>query len=308
MSELYKKYRPKKLDDLIGQEKQVKVLKGLLQNGFPHALLLTGPSGCGKTTTARILRRLLKCNERTGDFQEINAAMSRGIDMVRDISKHINHTSWKGTSRIWYIDESHSLTSEGQESLLKLLEDPPGHAYFFLATTNPGKLKSTIHTRCTEIRFTPLNDKDMETLVRGVLQKEGVKLADIVVEKVVQISEGSARKALVLLEQAYKLPTEEDQIEAVEKSLAKRQGIEVARLLFDPKKGDWARISEVLNNLEDEPETVRHIILSYAASVLTGKDARKFARAFEIIRAFEVNFYDSKKAGLVAACYDLMKK
>lgn len=308
MPELYKKYRPRKLEELVGQEKQVKMLKGLLQNGFPHAILLTGPSGCGKTTTARILRRMLRCNEKTGDFQEINAAMSRGIDMVRDISKHIHHTSWKGTSRIWYIDEAHSLTSEGQESLLKLLEDPPSHAYFFLATTNPGKLKSTIHTRCTEVKFTTLNDKDMDSLVRSVLQKESVKLTDIVIEKVIRVSEGSARKALVILEQAYKLPTEEDQIEAVERSESKRQGIEIARLLFDPKKGDWVRISEVLNNLEDDPETVRHIVLSYASSVLTGKDARKHARAFEIIRAFEVNFYDSKKAGLVATCYDLMKK
>src|SRR5690606_3369465 len=108
---------------------------------IPHAMLFTGPSGCGKTTLARILRVKLRCSD--NDFQEINAADFRGIDSIRSMRQQVGAAPLGGDSRIWLIDEAHSMTADAQNAFLKLLEDTPRHVYFFLATTDPQKLKKT---------------------------------------------------------------------------------------------------------------------------------------------------------------------
>ena len=214
--ELYKKHRPKNFEDLIGQTTAVRLLsKKMKSNNLPHTVLLTGPSGCGKTTVARILKRLLKCSK--GDYKEINTADHRGIEDIREVNRRMRQAPIDGDCRIWLIDEAHKLTNDAQNAFLKMLEDTPKHVYFILATTHPQKLIKTIRTRSTQIDLKSLSNKDLEKLLLSISEKEKFNLPEDVLEKIIENSDGSARKALVLLDQVIELD-EEEMIDAIAKA------------------------------------------------------------------------------------------
>lgn len=311
--ELYHKYRPTKLSQVVGQPDAIRILKGFGSKKLPHFLLFTGPSGCGKTTIARILKGLLKCHDR--DFYELNCADIRGIDMIRDIRSRMNQAPMGGRCRIWLIDEAHRLTGDAQNALLKMLEDTPSHVYFFMATTDPQKLLKTIKTRATEIKVKLLKDKEMAELLLDIIGKEvsGItdengddlsEISDDVVDRIVDVAEGSPRKALVILNQIIGIPSENEQLDAIASSDTKAQAIELARALLNPRS-TWPSVAKILKDLDDDPEQLRYMVLGYCSSVLLSGGAMA-GRAFAIIEVFADNFYDSKKAGLVAACYEVV--
>lgn len=304
--EFYKKHRPTLFKQLVGQPDAVRVLTGMVKKKtVPHAILLTGPSGCGKTTIARILRDKLECHDRA--FSEINCADFRGIDMVREIRKFMGQHTLSGKCRIYLIDECHQLTGEAQNALLKMLEDTPSHVYFMLATTDPGKLKTTIKTRCTEIKVRGLLADEMKGLLQSVAKKESLTIGDDVYDKIIDVAEGSARKALVLLDQISAIEDEQEQLEAIEASDSKRQGIEIARALMrvGKDKCSWSEMCKLLKEIDEEPETIRHIVLGYMTSVMLG-GSKISPRCYAIIQCFRDNWYDCKRAGLVAACYEVI--
>lgn len=303
MKELCRTHRPTTFKDVVGQPEAVKVLTGLLKKPekFPHAILLSGPSGCGKTTIARIIRRKINCAKI--DFAELDCADFRGIETVREVRRRLSLQPLGGDSRLWLIDEAHKLTNDAQTALLKNLEEPPAHAYFIIATTDPQKLISTIHTRVTHITLRAIGPKDMAALIARVLKAEGAKLSEEVVERLVDASEGSARKALVILHQIIEIEDEEDQLEAISRSDASRQAIEIARALF--RKAPWGEVAKILKGLKDEePESLRHLILGYATTILLS-GGKQSSRAAMIIDTFRDNWYDCKRAGLVASCYEV---
>lgn len=305
--ELYKKYRPKKLDNVIGQDAVVKTLKGMLKNNrVPHTIMFTGPSGCGKTTLARILRRKLNCGKY--DFVELNCADVRGIENVRKIRQQMKTVPLDGDCRIWLIDEAHKLTNEAQNALLKMLEDTPSHVYFMLATTNPEKLLKTIRNRSTEIKVRSLKPKDILKLLSYICGMEKIGLPVEVTDKILEHSEGSARKALVLLNQIRELKKKEDMLEVISSTTAEDQSKLIARALMNPGT-KWGKMAAILKDCPDvEPEKVRWGILYYARAVLisaTGGN-KITGRSYIIIDAFQNHFYDSKLAGLAAACYEVI--
>ena len=309
--ELYKRYRPKTLKGVIGQDGAIASLEKLMSKGLPHALLLTGPSGCGKTTLGRIIKASLNCGD--GDYVEVNSADFKGIDMIRDIRRHANAAPMHGDTRIWLIDEAHKLTSDAQNAFLKLLEDTPKHVYFLLATTDPQKLIKTIHTRCSEIKLVALKPPALERVLQRVIDKEGLTVASDVITEIVEAADGSARKALVILEQVAGLETEEEQLKAIQTTtFNKDAAIELARALFNYKGTPWADVAKILRNLsEQDVEGIRYCVLGYARSCLIGKDDKPpntqfAAKAFKVIDIFSRNFYDSKHAGLAAACWEVV--
>ncbi len=303
---LYKKYRPRTLDKVAGQVRAVATLQKFLDRGdLPHSILFTGPSGCGKTTLARILKKALDCGN--ADFQEINSSDHRGVEVVRDIRRYMNLSPIAGACRIWILDEAHKLTNDAQNAFLKMLEDTPDHVYFFLLTTDASKLIKAIHTRCSEIRLVPLTEAELEGLLCAVAGLENLKVSDKVIGEIVEVSEGSARKALVILEQVGGFEGDAAQLQAVQaSSVNKDQAIALARVLINPQAA-WAPVATILKDLKDEdPEGIRYLVLAYARSVMLG-GGNLAPRAFMIIDYFSENFYDSKQAGLAAACWAVVK-
>lgn len=301
--ELYKKHRPSSLDEVVGQSAAVATLQQMAdQKSFPHTLLFTGASGCGKTTLARIVKELLGCSD--NDFVEMNCADFNGINMIRDIRTRMGLAPIGGKCRIWLIDEAHQLSSQAQNAFLKMLEDTPSHVYFLLATTDPNKLLKTVKTRCTEVKVKELAHGEAEKLLKAVCKREKRKIDEEVRDKIIEMAEGSARKLLVLLDQVMGLKDAEEQLAALEAGDYKAQAIALARELMNPRTS-WTEVAKVLRGIEEDPESIRHMVLGYANAILT-KGGKLSSRAYCVIEAFRDNFYDSKKAGLTAACYEVV--
>lgn len=303
--ELYRRFRPRNLSQLVGQEKAVAVLTEMIERKrVPHALLLTGGSGTGKTTIARILRRELNCSK--NDFIPKNAADSRGIDTIREINSAKGLSPVGGDCRIWLMDECHQLTTAAQSVFLEMLEDTPEWVYFFLATTDPQKLLPTIRTRCTEVALKSLSAADIRLLLKGVCEKEKVKLSEEVADRIAEVAEGSARKALVLLHSVIGLSSEDEQLAAILSNDAKREAFDLVKALLW-EKASWLDVAKILKTIEDgnDLERLRHLVLVNVSNTLL-KGGKQSERAFAVIKAFECDWFASKKAGLVAACYDVM--
>lgn len=311
MSALYQKHRPKTLKAVLGQGAAVAALQRRFDQGnTPQVILLTGPSGTGKTTIARIVVSHLKCGE--ADYIEINSADFKGIDMVRNIRSHMRLAPIAGACRIWLIDEAHKLTNDAQNALLKMLEDTPKHVYFMLATTDPQKLIKAIHGRVTEVKLVTISARALAELVEDIADKEGMDVSSDVVSEIVEAAEGSGRKALQILEHVGHLGDEDEQLKAIQTTtFNKEQAIDLARLLVNPR-ANWVDVAKVLRELKDEEaEGIRYCVLGYARSIMVGGEERgpnlKMApQAFKIIDIFSSNFYDSKHAGLAAACWEVL--
>lgn len=307
--ELYKKFRPQKLSGIIGQPHAVAQLrKSIETNRVDHAILFNGPTGTGKTTLMRIMQKILKCSNY--DYTEINTANFKGIETIRDIQRNVNLQPMGGDCRIIAIDECHKLTNDAQNAILKLLEDTPRHVYFMLGTTDPQKLLAPLLGRCSEIKLAALTEDNLEVLIRDVIKKENFSIAEPVIPQIATAANGSARKALVILDAVSKAEGTEAQERAISiTSIDKDLAFGLAKLLMWGKKGDWGPVAIHLQKMkEEDPEGVRHCVLGLARSMIIGKDGQppkpyNAARAFDCLNAFEDNFYDSHGPGLVLACW-----
>jgi len=302
---LYHKYRPNTFDEVVGNGDAINYLKEVLaddKNLIPNVFLLHGPTGCGKTTIARIIANELECSKE--DFNEINTANFRGIDSVREIIRNSKYHSLHGDVRVWLIDESHKLTGDAQNALLKLLEDPPAHSYFILCTTEPEKLLNTVKGRCMQLQMKPLNENQMFTLLRRVVKEEGQKITKSVYEQITQDSLGLPRNAIQILEKVLRVPAERQLEMAQQSAVEYSDSIELCRILIGSRPG-WKQVRSILKGLKDqEPETIRRHVIGYASSVLLGGDHE---RAALVIEEFYEPFYNTGFPGLVFACYSVVK-
>ncbi|MBU0846511.1 AAA family ATPase [Patescibacteria group bacterium] len=301
MREIHLEERPTSFKQVVGQREACEQLiaLGKSDEGIPHCLLFTGPSGCGKTTLARIVRKKIRCSD--SDFMEVNAADSRGIDMVRSIQARVGLAPLEGDARVWLIDECHQLTGDAQGAFLKLLEEPPDHVYFMLATTNPQKLRKTIRTRCTEIKVRDLTETELMGLASKITkERTGIELSGVVARKLAEVAEGSARKALVLLQQIIGIKDDMAKINALQNADAKQAAIEIARAIMSGKP--WKTVVDIIKNCDEEPESIRWMILGYFTTVALG-GGKPSERAIAVMEEFQDNYFDTKKAGLVMSCY-----
>jgi len=305
--ELALKYRPVDYAEVVGQRAAVSILKDMTDHGrMAHCVLFTGPSGTGKTTLARIARNKIGCSDI--DFVEINASDDRGIGMVRNILEKVGLAPLSGACRVYLIDECQALTEPAQNSLLKVLEEPPEHVYFFLATTDPQKLKRTIITRSTVVPCETVSENDLLRLSRRVADAEGVQLPVSVASKIADMSDGSPRKALVLLNSVLWLGDEESQLEAVSaEDTAAVTGFELAKVVCR-KGAKWSEVAGLLDGIHKskvDPDAIRLVIMGYARTMLLRSGDLHPA---SVIDNFKANFWESKHAGLALACYKTVHK
>ena len=208
---------------------------------------------------------------------------------------------------MYLIDECHKLTSDAQDEFLKMLEDTPSHVYFLFTTTDPQKLKRTIRNRGSEIIVKSLSEDSLFELLHSVVNEEQKDLDKEVAQKIVDNSEGSARKALVFLNSVIDLSTKREQLNAIVTETAELQVFEIVRGLLYNSRTTWKEMSKILKATKSEdPEQIRWLVLACCDTEML--KAGKFAgRAYVIIDAFRDNFYDSKHAGLDAACYEVVQ-
>ena len=212
----------------------------------------------------------------------------------------------KGSCRFWLMDEAHKLTNDAQNALLKLLEEPPKHVYFILCTTSPGKLIPTIRNRAMHFQTKLVVDPVLRAFVQKIAEKEKFDLDGAVLEKIVEVAQGSPRAALHNLEKILTIEDQQQQLDAIRSSDVEKQAIDLCRMLiFD--KPNWKSVANLLKELEEPEESIRHMVLGYARKVLLG--GGKFApKAWLVIQCFLDHWYDCGRAGLDAACYEVIQK
>ena len=296
--ELYKKYRPNKLADVVGNDSVKAQLRKFVTTGStPHFLLFTGPSGNGKTTIARILANGLKCQKI--DYIEMNCATNNGIDVVRDLQNRQGLSPAVSPVRVIVVDECHNLTKQAQEGLLKMLEDTPPHLHYMFCTSDPAKLLNTIRTRATQLAVEGLNSAEMKTLINRVVAAEKREEIEIdVMVRIIELANGSARKALVLLEQVLTFTDSEDQLKVLIDPDTNKEAFQLAQML--QRGSAWSEIMLTLKSIKEEPEGIRRIVAGYFATVAMGaKDTSSGKRALQVLEAFEKPWYDTPKAQMV---------
>ena len=182
MKSLYRRYRPIKLEDVVGQEQVTKPLINALKNGkINHAYLLIGPRGCGKTSVARILAHAVngfdyQLEDNYVDIIEIDGASNRGIDNIRELRDKAMIAPTNGKYKIYIIDEVHMLTKEAFNALLKILEEPPAHVIFIMATTDAHKVPVTITSRAQSYSFKLADQNTMFSYLKNVARQEKISI------------------------------------------------------------------------------------------------------------------------------------
>lgn len=204
---LYRKYRSKKLSDIVGQKPVTTALSNALKKGqISHAYLFTGPRGVGKTSVARILAHEINdinyiSDEMSIDIIEIDAASNRRIDEIRDLREKVNIAPVSAKYKVYIIDEVHMLTREAFNALLKTLEEPPKHVIFILATTEAHKIPETIISRTQRYSFKLAALFEVKELLSDIAKKEEIDIDEDSLQLIAEHSEGSLRDSLSLLDQ-----------------------------------------------------------------------------------------------------------
>jgi DNA polymerase III gamma/tau subunit len=301
MTETYKTQRPQELADIVGQPTAVKQLQGFInEDRVPHAMLFTGFSGCGKTTAARIVAAHLGATAM--DIREVNAATDNGIDIVRDMAAMQHTRSLSGAPRVVIWDEAHQLTTQAQQALLKLLEDTPTGVYYILCSSEPAKIIKALHTRLTRVDFGILSKASLETILERACTSLKAIVPKSVKAKLIDGSDGSARKLLVMLDQCL---VTDDMEGTIDEIVGDGEFAQDAKALVEMLYASSAKITDIMAAADAVPkdgiESLRHFILAWGASILKRNPANTFAA--KVMKMFLKPFYDSGKPGFIFAIW-----
>jgi DNA polymerase III subunit gamma/tau len=281
---LYRVWRPKQLNDVVGQEHITKTIKNaLVQEKLSHAYLFTGPRGTGKTSAAKIMSKAVNCQQAPiaepcnecdacrgisegsiVDVIEIDAASNNGVDEIRDIRDKVKFAPSSGIRyKVYIIDEVHMLSTGAFNALLKTLEEPPKHVIFILATTEPHKIPLTIISRCQRFDFKRITSQAMTTRMEFILSHYETKVSADALAMIARVSEGGMRDALSLLDQAISYCDEEvalDDILTITGAVSQGLLMEVAQSLLT---SDVVKALQAVDKL-----------------ILAGKDPTRFIEDF----------------------------
>ena len=292
MSEVfYRKWRPRRLDQVVGQESVARTIRNAVSQGrVAHAYLFCGPRGTGKTSTARILARAVNCLEpqdgepdnvcdsciafnegRSMDLIEIDAASNRGIDDIRSLREKVNYSPTAARYKVYIIDEVHMLTDAAFNALLKTLEEPPGHAIFVLATTEAHKVPLTIISRCQRFDFRRIPLETSVARLAELCGAEDVEASTEALTLIARASAGSLRDAQNILERAlvsYGSPLSEEQVRDLLELGSEERALELVGHVVDRAAKDGLT---VINEVAGEGVDLRQFhrgVMEYLRAVL----------------------------------------
>ena len=236
---LYREYRPQKFSDVLGQDRVVNVLKNQVKSGqISHAYLFAGERGCGKTTCAKIFAKAINCldpvdsspcgkcencksieEESTMDIVEMDAASNRRIDDIRNLKETVVYPPNNLKYKVYIIDEAHMITREAFNALLKIMEEPPSHLVFILATTEIEKIPKTILSRVQKFEFNKISRDDIIKQIDIILNDRKVSMRDEAKDLIVKKAKGAMRDALSILDQVLSIEKDEFLLKDVESIL-----------------------------------------------------------------------------------------
>jgi len=293
---LYRKYRPKVFDDVVGQPQVTVTLKNELKNGrVNHAYLFTGTRGTGKTTCAKILSKAVNClspvdgdpccqceickgieNGEIFDVVEMDAASNRRLDDIRDVIEKVSFTPERGKYRVFIIDEVHMLTNEAFNALLKTLEEPPAHVIFILATTEVHKLPATIMSRCQRFDFHRIKPQAVAERIKYVAKCENTTVTDEAALLVAVISDGAMRDALSLFDRCIGISSDVD-AEIVRRAAGLAGKENLLDIVSSCVNKNTERALSTLNKLHRESKDMMRLcdeIISHYRSLMMIKSVR----------------------------------
>ena len=217
---LYRKYRPHNFEDMVDQNEVIEVIKReIINNKVSHAYLFAGPRGTGKTTTAKIMARMVNCEnlgsdgmpcgvcescknfDSSSDIVEIDAASNNGVDEIRELRDKVNLVPSGNKYKVYIIDEVHMLTTQAFNALLKTLEEPPSHVIFILATTEFFKIPVTVVSRCQKFQFTRVSNDAIVSRLKTIAKLENIDVDDDSLFEIARLSDGGMRDAINMLDQ-----------------------------------------------------------------------------------------------------------
>lgn len=279
---IYRKYRPKTFDDLLGQPSIIQILKNAGRlNKIGHAYLLSGPRGTGKTTAARLIAKTANCETRRQnqkfqalgepcnecrvcleinegralDIVEIDAASNRGIDEIRNLKDAVRVAPTSYLYKVFIIDEAHMLTKEAFNALLKTLEEPPSHVILILATTEIDKIPATIASRTQRFHFKRASAPQIIGKLQKIAEIEGMKIDNDAIELISAAAEGSFRDAESLLEQMlnFSVPSSGEKIslQDVEQMIGKTGSAKIAAFAEKLLKNELDEALKILNEIQE---------------------------------------------------------
>ena len=273
---LYRKYRSRTLDELVGQEHVTSVLKRAIANEkLSHAYLLTGPRGVGKTSIARILAHEINGISYDDDaidldIIEIDAASNRRIDDIRDLRERVHIAPSRSKYKVYIIDEVHMLTGESFNALLKTLEEPPAHVIFILATTEIDKLPATITSRTQTFHFRRIPPEVMKPHLRFIADKENIAIDDAALDVIAAHSEGSLRDAETALDQVRHTSSETITESMAESALGTVSGTKIDELLANVQTHSAAAVTAALKNFDNEGISAITLARELSGRVING--------------------------------------
>lgn len=277
---IYRKWRPTTFEDVVGQSHITETLKNEIKsNRLAHAYLFCGTRGTGKTTTAKILSRAVNCENITSDGNpcnecpsckgiltntimdvvEIDAASNNGVDNIRDLRDEISYTPANVKYKIYIIDEVHMLSPGAFNALLKTLEEPPAHAIFILATTEPHKIPATIQSRCQRFDFCRISVKNIAGRIGEIARKDGIDITPDAVKLVAELGDGSMRDALSILDLCAGMEGEikVEDIERVTGAVNRTHIVKLAKALAE---GNIADSIKLIGNMLDSGRETQTLI------------------------------------------------
>ena len=299
---LYRKYRPQKLEDVVGQAHIKRALTNAIElNKISHAYLFTGPRGTGKTSTARILAKSLNCingptvtpceecescksitNTIPIDVIEIDAASNRSVDDAHEILEKVNYAPVHGKYKIYIIDEVHMLTVQAFNALLKTLEEPPKNVIFILATTESHKVLDTIKSRCQRFDFKRITTNDIVEHLRKIANAENIKITDGALSLIAKSSAGGMRDSLALLDQVSTMGANaeitEDDINSLLGRLSFESLLELSTHIINSDGSAAVTSLEKIYNDGNEPIQILTNLMLFFKNMLISKTCdKKFA-------------------------------